>query len=161
MIPLIYITVSASGDQRWEIRKTVILRWKSDDRLLIADDEADIVTMLTTFFEGKGYDVMTASDGIETLKQVEKRPDLILLDISMPGLNGLEVCRRIRDHIDCPILFLTAKIEDMDKVKGFSVGGDDYIVKPFSLAELEARVSAHLRRQARHSMETFVKFTRI
>jgi len=129
------------------------------DRLLIADDEADIVTMLTTFFEGKGYDVMTASDGIETLKQVEKRPDLILLDISMPGLNGLEVCRRIRDHIDCPILFLTAKIEDMDKVKGFSVGGDDYIVKPFSIAELEARVSAHLRRQARHSMETFVKFT--
>lgn len=129
------------------------------DRLLIADDEADIVTMLTSFFEGKGYEVMTASDGIETLKQVEKRPDLILLDISMPGLSGLEVCRRIRDHIDCPILFLTAKIEDMDKVKGFSVGGDDYIVKPFSLAELEARVSAHLRRQARHSMETFVKFT--
>ena len=129
------------------------------NRLLIADDEADIVTMLTSFFEGKGYNVMTASDGIETLKQVEKRPDLILLDISMPGLNGLEVCRRIRDHIDCPILFLTAKIEDMDKVKGFSVGGDDYIVKPFSLAELEARVSAHLRRQARHSMETFVKFT--
>lgn len=129
------------------------------DKLLIADDEADIVTMLTSFFEGKGYDVMTASDGIETLKQVEKRPDLILLDISMPGLNGLEVCRRIRDHIDCPILFLTAKIEDMDKVKGFSVGGDDYIVKPFSLVELEARVSAHLRRQARHSIETFVKFT--
>lgn len=129
------------------------------DRLLIADDEADIVTMLTSFFEGKGYEVMTASDGIETLKQVEKRPDLILLDISMPGLNGLEVCRRIRDHIDCPILFLTAKIEDMDKVKGFSVGGDDYIVKPFSLVELEARVSAHLRRQARHSIETFVKFT--
>ena len=129
------------------------------DRLLIADDEADIVTMLTSFFEGKGYEVMSASDGIETLKQVEKRPDLILLDISMPGLSGLEVCRRSRDHIDCPILFLTAKIEDMDKVKGFSVGGDDYIVKPFSLAELEARVSAHLRRQARHSMETFVKFT--
>lgn len=129
------------------------------DRLLIADDEADIVTMLTSFFEGKGYEVMSASDGIETLKQVEKRPDLILLDISMPGLNGLEVCRRIRDHTDCPILFLTAKIEDMDKVKGFSAGGDDYITKPFSLAELEARVSAHLRRQVRHSMETFVKFT--
>lgn len=129
------------------------------DRLLIADDEADIVTMLTSFFEGKGYEVMSASDGIETLKQVEKRPDLILLDISMPGLNGLEVCRRIRDHTDCSILFLTAKIEDMDKVKGFSAGGDDYITKPFSLAELEARVSAHLRRQVRHSMETFVKFT--
>ena len=69
------------------------------DRLLIADDEADIVTMLTSFFEGKGYNVMTASDGIETLKQVEKRPDLILLDISMPGLNGLEVCRLSLIHI--------------------------------------------------------------
>ena len=114
------------------------------DRLLIADDEADIVTMLTSFFEGKGYDVMTASDGIETLKQVEKRPDLILLDISMPGLNGLEVCRRIRDHIDCPILFLTAKIEDMDKVKGFSVGGDDYIVKPFSMDVLICRINSLL-----------------
>ena len=129
------------------------------NRLLIADDEADIVTMLTSFFEGKGYEVMTAFDGTEALKQVEKRPDLILLDINMPGLNGLEVCSRIRDYIDCPILFLTAKIEDMDKVRGFSAGGDDYIVKPFSLAELEARVSAHLRRQARHSMETCVKFT--
>lgn len=128
------------------------------NRLLIADDEADIVTMLTSFFEGKGYEVMTAFDGTEALKQVEKRPDLILLDINMPGLNGLEVCSRIRDYIDCPILFLTAKIEDMDKVRGFSAGGDDYIVKPFSLAELEARVSAHLRRQARHSMETCVKF---
>ena len=129
------------------------------NRLLIAYDEADIVTMLTSFFEGKGYEVMTAFDGTEALKQVEKRPDLILLDINMPGLNGLEVCSRIRDYIDCPILFLTAKIEDMDKVRGFSAGGDDYIVKPFSLAELEARVSAHLRRQARHSMETCVKFT--
>ena len=129
------------------------------NRLLIADDEADIVTMLTSFFEGKGYEVMTAFDGTEALKQVEKRPDLILLDINMPGLNGLEVCSRIRDYIDCPILFLTAKIEDMDKVRGFSAGGDDYIVKPFSLAELEARVSAHLRRQARQSMETCVKFT--
>lgn len=132
---------------------------KMNDRLLIADDEADIVTMLTSFFEGKGYEVMTAFDGIETLKKVEKKPDLILLDISMPGLNGLEVCSRIRDHIDCPILFLTAKIEDMDKVKGFSVGGDDYIVKPFSLAELEARVNAHLRRQTRHITEACVKFT--
>ena len=115
------------------------------NRLLIADDEADIVTMLTSFFEGKGYEVMTAFDGTEALKQVEKRPDLILLDINMPGLNGREVCSRIRDY--------------MDKVRGFSAGGDDYIVKPFSLAELEARVSAHLRRQARHSMETCVKFT--
>ncbi len=128
-------------------------------KLLIADDEPDIVTMLVSFFEGKGYQVMTASDGIETLKQVERRPDLILLDINMPGMDGLEVCRRIRGHISCPVLFLTARIEDMDKVKGFSAGGDDYIVKPFSLMELEARVSAHLRRETRHNLETRVRFS--
>lgn len=77
----------------------------------------------------------------------------------MPGTDGLEVCKRIRDHISCPILFLTARIEDTDKVKGFTVGGDDYIVKPFSLMELEARVRAHLRREARHNFEAQVKFS--
>ena len=85
-----------------------------DYKLLVADDEPDIVAMLVSFFGSRGYQVMTASDGTEALKQVEKRPDLILLDINMPGLNGLEVCSRIRDHIACPILFLTAKIEDAD-----------------------------------------------
>lgn len=128
------------------------------DRLLIADDEADIVTMLTTFFEGKGYEVMTASDGVETLKQVEKNPDIILLDINMPDMDGLEACELIRDRVSCPILFLTARIEDADKVKGFSVGGDDYILKPFSLMELEARVCAHLRREARHKTDNRLKF---
>ena len=93
------------------------------------------------------------------MKQVEKQPDIILLDINMPGTDGLEVCKRIRDHISCPILFLTARIEDADKVKGFAVGGDDYIVKPFSLVELEARVRAHLRREARHNFEAQVKFS--
>lgn len=82
-----------------------------------------------------------------------------MLDINMPGTDGLEVCKRIRDHISCPILFLTARIEDTDKVKGFTVGGDDYIVKPFSLMELEARVRAHLRREARHNFEAQVKFS--
>ena len=76
----------------------------------------------------------------------------------MPGMDGLEVCQRIRDYVSCPILFLTARIEDADKVKGFSVGGDDYIVKPFSLVELEARVKAHLRRETRHSFNTQIKF---
>lgn len=82
-----------------------------------------------------------------------------MLDINMPRTDGLEVCKRIRDHISCPILFLTARIEDTDKVKGFTVGGDDYIVKPFSLVELEARVRAHLRREARHNFEAQVKFS--
>ena len=113
-------------------------------KILIADDESDIVSMLGSFFESKGFRVLPAFNGAEALKQVEKQADIILLDINMPGKDGLEVCKRIRDHISCPILFLTARIEDTDKVKGFTVGGDDYIVKPFSLMELEARVRAHL-----------------
>lgn len=128
-------------------------------KILIADDEIDIVKMLTSFFESKGFYVLPATSGVEVLKRVERQPDIILLDINMPGLDGLEVCERIRDHISCPILFLTARIEDTDKVKGFAVGGDDYIVKPFSLMELEARVRAHLRREARHSFETKIRFS--
>lgn len=127
-------------------------------KILIADDEADIVSMLRSFFESRGYLVLSAINGEETLKQVERQPDIILLDINMPGLDGLEVCKRVRDYVSCPILFLTARIEDTDKVKGFSVGGDDYIVKPFSLIELEARVGAHLRREARHNFEAQIKF---
>ena len=105
---------------------------KIKTKILIADDEADIVSMLRSFFESKGYLVLSATNGTEALKQVERQPDIILLDINMPGSTGLEICERIRDHISCPILFLTARIEDTDKVKGFAAGGDDYIVKPFS-----------------------------
>lgn len=126
--------------------------------ILIADDEADIVKMLTRFFVKRGYAVLTALGGAEALTQAERQPDIILLDINMPGMDGLEVCRRIRDYVACPILFLTARIEDTDKVQGFLAGGDDYIVKPFSLVELEARVSAHLRRQARHASTGRVRF---
>ena len=129
-----------------------------EGKILIADDETDIVVMLSQFFQGKGYRILTATNGVETLKQVENNPDIILLDINMPGMDGLEVCQRIRDYVSCPILFLTARIEDADKVKGFSVGGDDYIVKPFSLVELEARVKAHLRRETRQSFNTQIKF---
>jgi len=132
---------------------------KMNATLLIVDDEPDIVSMLRQFFERKGYNVWTALNGAEALKKVERGPDLILLDINMPDLDGLKLCQRIRDHVSCPILFLTARIEDADKVKGFSAGGDDYIVKPFSLVELDARVRAHLRREVRHNFETQVKFT--
>lgn len=128
-------------------------------KILIADDERDIVSMLAGFFESKGYFVLSAMNGSEALKQVERQPDIILLDINMPGPDGLEVCERVRDHISCPILFLTARVEDADKVKGFAVGGDDYIVKPFSLMELEARVCAHLRREVRRNFEAQVKFS--
>lgn len=129
-----------------------------DYKILIVDDEPDIVTMLQRFFINKGYRVLTAVNGKETLKQVEQRPDIILLDINLPDMDGLAVCQRIRDYVSCPILFLTARIEEIDKLQGFAVGGDDYIVKPFSLAELEARVHAHLRRENRHSKEAQIKF---
>lgn len=126
--------------------------------ILIADDEPDIVKMLESYFLGRGYTVLTAADGADAIRQAERRPDIMLLDINMPGLDGLSVCERIRDYVSCPILFLTARIGDTDKVKGFSAGGDDYIVKPFSLVELDARVKAHLRRETRHNFNARVKF---
>ena len=129
-----------------------------DYKILIVDDEPDIVSMLVSFFTGNGYQALTAHSGMESLKRVEQNPDIILLDINMPDMDGLEVCELIRDRVSCPILFLTARIEDRDKVKGFSAGGDDYILKPFSLMELEARVCAHLRRESRHKADTRLRF---
>lgn len=129
-----------------------------DYKILIVDDEPDIVSMLASFFTGKGYHILTAHSGAEALQKIEQSPDIILLDINMPDMDGLEVCELVRDRVSCPILFLTARIEDADKVKGFSVGGDDYILKPFSLMELDARVRAHLRREARHKADTRVRF---
>ena len=129
-------------------------------KILFADDDLKYSMLLKRFLEKEGYEVTYAGNGLIALDLFPLvKPDLVLLDINMPGKDGLEVCKRIRDHISCPILFLTARIEDTDKVKGFTVGGDDYIVKPFSLMELEARVRAHLRREARHNFEAQVKFS--
>lgn len=127
-------------------------------KILIVDDEIDIVRMLRDYFEINGYMVITATNGTEALKQAEKEPDLMLLDIHMPYLDGLTVCKTIRNHVSCPILFLTAKSEESDKIHGFHAGGDDYIVKPFSLEELGARVEAHLRREARNQTKSKTKF---
>jgi DNA-binding response OmpR family regulator len=113
--------------------------------------------MLKKYFELKGYIVITAEDGLDAIKKAGEQPDLILLDVNMPGVDGIEVCRRIRDFIACPILFLTAKVDDADKIRGLSIGGDDYIVKPFSIDELGARVSAHLRRELRKSSGEVLK----
>ncbi len=118
-------------------------------KLLIVDDESSLIELLETHFRESGYLVYTAADGREALALLGVEPDLILLDINMPGIDGLEFCRQIRCHVTCPILFLTARITEQDKVNGLSIGGDDYITKPFSLAELSARVEAHLRRDAR------------
>lgn len=127
-------------------------------KILIVDDEIDIVRMLRDYFEVNGYLVITATNGTEALKQAEKQPDLMLLDINMPYLDGLSVCKIIRNHVSCPILFVTAKSEEIDKIHGFRAGGDDYIVKPFSIEELGARVDAHLRREARNQTKSKAKF---
>ena len=115
-------------------------------KLLIVDDERGIVDMIQSYFQTQ-YDILTAYSGQEALKKVACKPDLILLDINMPGMDGLTVCQRIREHIACPILFLTARIESSDKIIGFQAGADDYIVKPFNLDEVAARVTVQLRNQ--------------
>lgn len=127
-------------------------------KILIVDDEKGVVSLLKDYFTLNGYETITATNGLEAIDRIDKRPDLILLDINMPDMDGLTVCEKIRDYVTCPILFLTAKIEDSDKIKGFAVGGDDYILKPFSIDELGARVAAHLRRQHRNNVQTNVRF---
>lgn len=118
-------------------------------KILIVDDEIDLVNMLQDFLDMKGYEVITALDGKEILKKLNERPDLILLDVNMPQLDGFKTCQMIRDKTAIPILFLTARTNERDRVKGLMIGGDDYIIKPFSLAELLARIHAHLMRENR------------
>ena len=127
-------------------------------KILIVDDETDIVNMLRDYFELDGYEVLTAAGGKAAVSSAEKQPDVILLDINMPDMDGIQVCSQIRNFVSCPILFLTARIEDSDKIKGFAAGGDDYIVKPFSIDELGARVAAHLRRELRRKKAARIKF---
>ena len=125
--------------------------------IMIIDDEQMILDMLCDQFELENYRVITAKNSEEALHKLAQQPDIILLDINMPGMNGLDLCRAIRDHVTCPILFLTARIEEADRVAGLQAGGDDYIMKPFSLAELTARVEAHLRRESRIQQKISVR----
>ncbi|MEO3946650.1 response regulator transcription factor [Gorillibacterium sp. CAU 1737] len=119
------------------------------ERILVVDDEPDMVAFIQDALEDDGYEVLTATRGDEVFALLGKKPDLILLDIMMPGLNGLDVCRAIRDKALCPILFLSARHTEIDRIQGLAAGGDDYLVKPFSLRELKARIMAHLRREQR------------
>lgn len=128
------------------------------EKILIVDDEKGIVDMLKSYFERQSFQVYTAYNGMEALKQAVCDPDIVLLDINMPEMDGLAVCQRIREFITCPILFLTARIESADKIIGFQAGADDYIVKPFDLDELGARVAAHLRREQRRQYNRAVRF---
>lgn len=126
-------------------------------KILIADDEPGIIQLLKDYFEIQGYQVIEAKDGLEVLGKLSQEPDIILLDVNMPLLDGFEVCERIRAHVSCPIVFLTAKIEEEDRIRGLMAGGDDYVLKPFSIDELGARVAAHLRREERKKTDKVVK----
>ena len=117
--------------------------------LLIIDDEKMLTDLLRQHFTNTGYLVYTANDEETAMSLLGKNPDLILLDIMMENFDGYDFCIRIRPLVSCPILFLTARIAEDDKIKGLQIGGDDYITKPFSLEELSARVQAHLRRESR------------
>jgi DNA-binding response OmpR family regulator len=119
------------------------------ERILIADDEEDMVSFIKDTLTSDGYEVFVAYNGEQAVTYAAMQPDLILLDIMMPGLNGYEVCRKIRDTVGCPIIFLSALQGEVDKIKGLALGGDDYLTKPFSMKELRMRIQAHLRREKR------------
>lgn len=123
---------------------------KLRETILVVDDEDEIVQFVQDALEDEGYRVWTAFDGTQALQVARQhKPGLIILDIMLPRRDGFAVCKELREDLDIPILFLSARQSDADKIQGFSVGGDDYVIKPFSIRELLARVEAHLRRQRR------------
>ena len=116
-------------------------------KILVVDDEAKIVKLVRTYLEQSGFVVVEASDGQTALIQARReKPDLVVLDLGLPGIDGLEVARILRRERDTPIIMLTARIEDTDKIVGLELGADDYVTKPFNPRELVARVRAVLRR---------------
>ena len=120
------------------------------EKILIVDDDKNICELLRLYLEKEGYAVTQAYDGEAAFEAFEReKPNLVLLDVMMPGEDGFATCRRIRALAACPILFLTAKTEEADVLTGLGLGGDDYLSKPFRIAELRARVAAHLRRESR------------
>ena len=116
-------------------------------KILVVDDEAVLVKGISYNLRNDGYEVLTGSNGLDAVRTVRETPvDLVILDVMMPEMDGLEACRQIRDFSDVPIILLTAKTDDMDKLMGFEHGADDYLTKPFNILELKARVRALLRR---------------
>jgi len=140
------------------------LEWnnlRSDDgnavkTILVVDDEPQIAEIATDYLRLAGYDVITAADGVRALEEVRgRRPDLVVLDLGLPRLDGIDVARAIRTEADLPIIMLTARVQEDDRLHGLEVGADDYITKPFSPRELVARVRAVLRRiEKRDANET-------
>ena len=121
-------------------------------KILVVDDEQLLVKGIKFNLTNEGYDVLTGSDGLEAV-EIAKREnvDLIILDLMMPNLDGYGACQKIREFSDAPIIMLTAKADDMDKLMGFEHGADDYLTKPFNILELKARIRAQLRRSTAHT----------
>jgi len=117
-------------------------------KVLVVDDDATLLDALSLYLGKRDYEVYKAPDGLVALQQTyQHKPDIIILDVMMPKLDGWETCRRIREMSDVPIIMLTARGQEVDKVTGLKLGADDYVTKPFSLKELEARIEAVLRRR--------------
>jgi len=140
--------------------------WESESkmrhpRILIVDDELSIIKFLRANLEAKGFETLVAMDGAEALETIERElPDLVILDIMMPKMDGFEVCRRLREWSQIPIIMLSARGDEGDKVKCLDLGSDDYITKPFGASELIARVRAVLRRtEAAGTIPTQTSFT--
>lgn len=119
-------------------------------RILIVDDELDIAELISDVLKDEGFETVIKNDGYAAIEEIKNNTfDLIMLDIMMPNLTGTETCNKIRDLVTCPIIFVTAKNQTLDKLLGFELGADDYITKPFVIEELVARVKAHIRRENR------------
>ena len=130
----------------------------SMERILVADDDRNIAELLRLYLEKEGYTVPLACDGVDAMEKfIAETPDIVLLDIMMPRLDGWQVCREIRQRSNCPIIMLTAKGETFDKVLGLELGADDYVVKPFDAKEIVARIKAVLRRSGKTTSEPDVK----
>lgn len=120
-----------------------------NEKVLIVDDEEEILSLISDTLFYEGYNIITAKNSNEALKKLKYNPDIILLDVMMPGKDGFQFCNEIRDSVSCPIIFITAKSDDCDLIKGLAIGGDDYIIKPFSIKALKAKINAHIRREKR------------
>ncbi|WP_258360505.1 response regulator transcription factor [Moorella sulfitireducens] len=129
------------------------------NRILVVDDDAKITSMLKRALAYEGYEVEVAGNGHQALALAANQPDLIILDIMLPGLDGLAVCRQLRAHSDIPILMLTARDDTADRVLGLDTGADDYLVKPFALEELLARIRALLRRRSRNNEAEILRYS--
>lgn len=119
------------------------------ETILVVDDEQRIIDLASMYLEQEGYTIHSANDGSVAYEMIQQdEPDLIVLDLMLPGMDGLEICRRVRADSDVPIIMLTARSDDIDKIVGLELGADDYLTKPFNPRELVARVKAIMRRQA-------------